>query len=79
MYLLRSKCAQSSFAYSLVLNPRETRDSGIVVVLDFKKIIHYWQNNLLKQNVLGGDSCSSGPDLNCVDYTAGHDGEFPRD
>lgn len=37
MYLLRSTCAESSFAYSLVLNPRETRDSGVVVVLDFKK------------------------------------------
>lgn len=35
MYLLRSTCAESSFAYSLVLNPRETRDSGVVAVLDF--------------------------------------------
>lgn len=30
-----------------------TRDSVIVVVLDFKKRMHYWKN-LLKQNVLDG-------------------------
>lgn len=63
MYLLWRTCAQSSFAYSLVLNPREKRDSGIVVVLDFEKITYYEKSNVLKQNVLCGVQFWPWPEL----------------
>lgn len=57
-----------SFASTLQVNPR---DSGVVVVLDLRKVI---------SNLRYFGWCAIwGPDLNCVDYAAGHDGQLPRD